>query len=719
MALVASVLVLLAGSRGPVPLALIAVSAAVAGLAIGVWRTEAIGSEALESKAGSKVTLSGFLLEAPRTTSTGWKAAVETGEGRVLVESGGPRPSAPGPGDGVEVVGQLRPAPPWLESGLRARGIELALGADRVRFTEARRGGATGLVDSIRGRAERALGFGIGAPEAALARGFVLGQDQAIDAGVRDRFRDSGLAHLLAVSGQNVMLLLILGWVLFAGLGLPLRLRYPLLGALVCLYVPLAGGGPSIQRAGVMGLAGLAAASAGRPLDRVFPVALAAALTLGLNPYAAGDPGWQLSFAAVLGIVVLARPLADRIGLALGGDRNGFRAALATGLAVTVAASLATLPLIGLHFGRLPLGTVAANTLALPAVAPSMWLGMVSATIGQLAPWLALPFNLVNAVLLAWIDGIAGLLGGPDQVLETGRGPLAFLTISAAASVVAVLLVRRPGFAAFAIALSLILPLAGLVSGPSRTLPELPESGLAIDLLDVGQGDAILIRHQGGDPVLVDTGPPGGGVVEAVLGSGGERLGGLVLTHLDRDHVGEFDRVLTRFEVGSVMVDRITREMRDLAKSVGSPVRKIGLGDGFRLGRAEVEVLWPPVTASGGAAGDRNARSIVLMVRFAGRSILLTGDAEAELVPLDPGRVDVLKVAHHGSEDEGLPDLLASAMPALSLVSSGAGNPYGHPVDSTLAALRGSGSETYRTDRQGTVSVLLWPSGRIEVETAR
>lgn len=712
-------LVLLAGSRGPVPLALIAVSAVVAGLAIGAWRTEAIGSEALEAKAGSEVALSGFLLEAPRSTSTGWKAAVETGSGRVLLESGGPRPSRPGPGDGVEFAGRVRPAPPWLQSGLRARGIELALDAERIRFPGTRRGGAAGLVDSIRGRAERALGFGIPAPEAALARGFVLGQDQAIAAGVRDRFRDSGLAHLLAVSGQNVMLLLILGWVLLAALGLPLRLRYPLLAALVCLYVPLAGGGPSIQRAGVMGLAGLAAASAGRPLDRVFPVALAAALTLALNPYAVGDPGWQLSFAAVLGIVVLARPLADRFGPALGGDRDGFRAALATGVAVTVAASLATLPLIGLHFGRIPLGTVAANTLALPAVAPSMWLGMLSATIGQLAPWLALPFNLVNAVLLAWIDGVAGLLGGPEQVLETGRGPLAFLVITAAASVLAVLLVRRPRFAALAITLSLVLPLAGLVTGPGRALPDLPEGGLAIDLLDVGQGDAILIRYPGGDPILVDTGPPGGGVVEAVLGSGGDRLGGLVLTHLDRDHVGEFDRVLNRFEVGSVMVDRITREMRDLAGSVGSPVRRIGVGDTFRLGRAEVEVLWPPGGTDGGTAGDRNARSIVLMIRFAGRGILLTGDAEAELVPLDPGPVDVLKVAHHGSEDDGLPDLLAGTMPALSLVSAGAGNPYGHPVDSTLEALEGSGSEIYRTDRQGTVSVLLWPSGRVEVETAR
>lgn len=617
------------------------------------------------------------------------------------------------------MAGEVVPAPPWLAPGLRSRGISLSIEATRVRFGGSGRKGVTGLVDSIRARAERALGFGIGPPEAALARGFVLGQDQAIGPEVRDRFRDSGLAHLLAVSGQNVMLLLILGWVLLAAAGVPLRSRYLLLGALVCLYVPLAGGGPSIQRAGVMGLAGLAAASAGRPLDRIFPVALAAALTLLLNPFAAGDPGWQLSFAAVIGILLLAGPLTARIERSLGGEVGGLRSGLATGSAVTVAATLATLPLIALHFGRLPLGTVAANLLALPAVAPSMWLGMVSATLGQLAPWLALPLNLVNSVLLAWIDGVAALLGGPDLVVEVGQGPATFIAVTLVALCLALALVHRSAIAGAAVALSVALPLTGVIAGPGHRLPEVPPGGLAIDVLDVGQGDAILLRHPGRDPILVDTGPPGGGVIERLEGSGSSRLGALVLTHLDSDHVGEFDRLLARFEVGSVMVDRITREMRSTARASAATIRRIGLGQSFRIGRAEIEVLWPPAASGLTPVGDRNARSIVLMVEFAGRRILLTGDAEAELVPLDPGPVDVLKVAHHGSEDERLPELLERLDPAISVISAGAGNRYGHPVPSTLTALAEAGSEVLRTDLDGTVSLLLDSTGAVAVRSAR
>ena len=127
---------------------------------------------------------------------------------------------------------------------------------------------------------------------------------------MRDDFRDSGLAHLLAVSGQNVMLLAALALPLLAAAGPGPRARTAALLGLIALYVPLAGAGPSLQRAGIMGAAGLVAVAAARPASRSYALLLAAAVTLALNPRAAGDPGWQLSFAAVAGILWLAPPLA-------------------------------------------------------------------------------------------------------------------------------------------------------------------------------------------------------------------------------------------------------------------------------------------------------------------------------------------------------------------------------------------------------------------------
>ena len=184
----------------------------------------------------------------------------------------------------------------------------------RLRATGERRGGPAGIVDAARRRAETGLGRGLAEPEAALLRGMVLGQDEQLTAEVRDDFKRSGLAHILAVSGQNVMLLATLVLTAGAVAGLALRVRLVLALALVALYVPLTGAGPSIQRAGVMGAAGLVAALAGRPSHRWYALGLAAAVTLALNPRVAGEPGWQLSFAAVVALLALAPAAARRAG---------------------------------------------------------------------------------------------------------------------------------------------------------------------------------------------------------------------------------------------------------------------------------------------------------------------------------------------------------------------------------------------------------------------
>ena len=155
--------------------------------------------------------------------------------------------------------------------------------------------------------ADIALGRGTPPREAALARGFVLGEDEQIDATTTEDFRRAGLSHLLAVSGQNVALLVLLAMPVLAALGLPLRTRLLWLLGLIVVYVPLAGAGPSIQRAGIMGALSVLATLAGRRASRFYALAFAALVLLVLEPGIAGDVGWQLSFAAVLGILLLAR----------------------------------------------------------------------------------------------------------------------------------------------------------------------------------------------------------------------------------------------------------------------------------------------------------------------------------------------------------------------------------------------------------------------------
>ncbi|MBW8060551.1 MAG: ComEC/Rec2 family competence protein, partial [Solirubrobacterales bacterium] len=297
--------------------------------------------------------------------------------------------------------------------------------------------------DRIRERAEIALGRGTPAREAELARGFVLGQDDRIDPVTVEDFRRSGLSHLLAVSGQNVALLALLAMTVLAGLGMPLRTRLVWILGLIAVYVSLAGAEPSIQRAGVMGGLAVLATLAGRRASRLYALALAAAVTLAIEPRIAADVGWQLSFAAVLGILLLASPLREAIAARIG--VGGWQRALAEGAAMTIAATLATAPLIAFHFGQLSTTTLLANLLALPAVAPAMWLGMLTAAAGQVPGFPVEALNALNAPLLGYIAQVAAWCGRPDWAYLEVRLGGAGLAASYIAIAVAVVLALRLG----------------------------------------------------------------------------------------------------------------------------------------------------------------------------------------------------------------------------------------------------------------------------------
>src|SRR3954465_12398386 len=259
----------------PFPLAALAIAAALAGTALGTLRVTAIDAGARRAGPdGTAVSGTAILLEHPRPSHFGSPPAVRLTSGRaagatMLGRVDGPRPWPGGgePGVILRVAGSAqRPAAggsfDW-RAYLRRRGIAYELAVDSLADTGRRRGGPSGAIDSMRIRAEAALGARVTKAKATLARGMVLGQDVLIDPLERDDFRRSGLAHVLAVSGQNVMLLCALALPLLGRLGAGPRVRVAVLLGLIAIYVPLAGAGPSLQRAGVMGAAGLVALAAG------------------------------------------------------------------------------------------------------------------------------------------------------------------------------------------------------------------------------------------------------------------------------------------------------------------------------------------------------------------------------------------------------------------------------------------------------------------------
>jgi competence protein ComEC len=773
---------LLTGLRAP-RLAAVAAALVLAGAAAGDVRLAALDRAAERIRDGEQVALRAHLLGLPRPSAFGSSAEVEVVRGQLrgahlLARAAlwSPFPRSLAIGDELALRGRLRrlrpgsapePAgsrdPPFdYDAYLRRHGVAGQLLLDDVRATGRRRGGLAGVLDRMRERAQRAVGAGMPADRAALLRGMVLGEDERIDEPTRDDWRDSGLAHLLAVSGQNVMLLAALALPLLMVARAGLGTRLIVLAGLIALYVPLAGAGPSLQRAGAMGLAGIAALAASRPASRWYALILAATATLLWNPRVWGDPGWQLSFAAVAGILTIGVPLQQLLRRAtreLSPERTAAKAggplarlrlpllnALADGFAITVAATLATAPLLAHHFGYVPLAGLPANLLALPAVAPAMWLGMVKIALAQLpigslgsgtAAALGAVASLPVGYLAALAERFADMPGGrfeaplssPAAVLGA-YGALVLLALAAnnaarlddriplwASAWRALPRVRRR--ALVALATTAAIPATALVlAGPA------PPDRLTVRFLDVGQGDAVLIQHPDGTAVLFDGGPPEGGVVRLLRRAGVDRLALVVATHASRDHHGGLSAVLRRFQVETLLDggdgtrDPSFRAVEALADARG--VRRVAAISPLTLaaGALRIEVLSPPPRPPGPAPEDPNPRAVVAIVSSRGFDLLLSADAESEtLLALHLRDVDAIKVPHHGSSDPGLPEVLERLQPEVAGIEVGLHNTYGHPAPATLAALHRAEVPTYRTDRDGTVTVTVdGPSMHVETE---
>jgi len=631
-----------------------------------------------------------------------------------------PPARSPPQGALIEVTGEIQ-APRGPEDGfdertwLRRRGVHVVVRAHRWRAV-GRRGGLAGFADRLRARISRSMAPGLRGERRAVLAGVVLGEDEGLSEDLRDDFRASGLFHLLAVSGQNVALVaggaLLLAWLV----GFPRWLGE--LGALAAIggYVLAVGWQPSIVRAGVAGGLASLAWLAARPRDRWYFLLIGAAVLLAWNPYSLLEPGFQLSFGAVGAIFVGVRPLERRL--------EGYPGPrwLRAVVAVSVACGVATAPILLLHFGSVPIYSVFANALAAPAVAPLLGLAFAAAAVEPVLPSLATALGWVNGWLSAYLTGCARVIGGlPYAQVSTTTAALAAAMI---VSLVVVATRLRPPRAHRAAALAVLAVLIGAgwnLSRPNDRLP--PPRGLRMIFLDVGQGDSTLIQVPEG-AILVDEGPPEADVADQLLRLGVRRLAVLVLTHPSRDNIGGAEKIVRKLEVGIVFEPALpfpnpfgAPALREASKR-RIPIVVTRAGRDFTLGRLRVRVLWPDGVAS--PADDPNDHATVLLASYGNVDALLPADAESNVTSrLRIPPVEILKVGHHGSADDGLSELLESLRPRVAIVSVGKKNDYGHPRASTMTALdRAPGLAVYRTDDDGRI-VLESDGERLEVRTAR
>ena len=601
-------------------------------------------------------------------------------------------------------------------------------------------------LSSARATLDGGLARSLEEPLAGLSQGIVTGRRGALQPGLRDDLKATGLSHLVVISGSNVTLLAVL---VVAGSAWAVGRRRAIWLAIVVvgLYTAFVGADAPVVRAAIMGTLLLLAGASGRRGAAEPAIALAAALMVAIQPGTIDDLSFQLSFAATAALAAVAEPARLRTMSALGLDllerTPGVRLQLAlleTAI-MTVAAVAATLPLIALHFGRISLVALPANLLVAPlftliflgSLATSL-AGAIGGGLGQATGWLlawlplswfvavaegaaSLPFasaqidgfGLTHAVVLyAAITGVAVWLrrGGTRRRRERDRGRDREDDPTRAARAL-----RALEFPTALAALGVLLAANVVVWGALAW-----NEGDTLDtyVLDVGQGDAILAVAPGGATLLVDGGPDGqlllAELAEA-LPAGRRRIDVVVATHPQADHVSGLFAVLERYRVGTLLVPplhdttELGRQLRAAAEAQGIPVRTVTAGMLLVLGdEVEADVLAP---AAGEDFGDDlNAAGIVLRLRHGSVALLLTADigVEEEL-RLARGPWDLrsqgLKVAHHGSKTSTSDLLLRRVSPEVSAISLGAGNSFGHPHPGVLERL-GVGA-VLRTDVDGRV----------------
>ncbi len=711
------------------------------GAILGGARLDALASSVLAARVGERVPLTATLTDLPalkedqvtlavRVTGAASGELDEPAHLRLRLEEGQAFPHDPtGPLtegallrlSSVSVEALPDPEPGEFDYGryLRRRGEHVLLEGEFADLeVVGRRGGLQGVVDRLRLASRAHLAAGVHSPVGDVLQGMVLGDDEGVDPEIEEEFRRSGLLHIMAVSGENVVLLCGMWSFAFALFGMHRLLRTAMLLPVVATYVLLTGASPSIVRAGVAGIVGLLAILASRPSDGWLLWLAPAAWLLTMNPNNLFDVSFQLSFGAVAGLLVLARPLTRAVSFLPG--------PLPEQVGVTAAASISTAPVSMLTFGSASLVSVPANVAGGFVLGPIMFLGMLSLLAGFVSEWLSAPLNVVAGLFIGFLLAVSHFFAGlPGAVYEYHGVTLRLVLVVCLTAELAVIvgLATRAGGGLVAYvrdrrrraplaAATAALVVASLLLTPA---PARPPDTPTVTFLDVGEGAATLLQVPGGPTVLVDAGPEP--LAQTLREHAVERIDLLILSHGHDDHVGGLEDV-----VGSVPIEAaLLPEPEDRSAALDDIEARLS-AEGVDVRRQDEDLCvpgdgWSLYVAPSDpvAETDQNQRenddALVVVVELGGQQVLLPGDAEGQaLDDLDLPPCVVVGVPHHGSAGGFDAALLAELAPRLAVVPVGP-NRHGHPAEEALEVLADAGVPWARTDERGDVVVTAGARG--------
>lgn len=561
-----------------------------------------------------------------------------------------------------------------------------------------------------------------GPPDAAaLVPGLTLGDSTTMSPELASAMRNSGLSHLIAVSGANVTLLLSICIGLFTRIIRRRDLIYGLTLMALIAFVIIVRPQPSVLRASVMGVIALLAGFAHEKREVVSALCLTVTVLLVLDPWLARSWGFALSVGATAGLIVWSSKVLHVL------DRITPRRLpfwLIETLAVTVCAQIAVFPLLVAMGSQLTLASLPANLIAVPLAGVVMVTGLVLA--GLAVVWLPVA-KCVSflATYPAWlIAQIAKYFSAQSWlVIPWPAGPFGICCAVVLLLVgihIAITWKKLDSPSRCQVVLMIVALMLFIWRPPHPSLRVWPVSNWLMVQCDVGQGDAAVIRtgpHQG---VLIDVGPDPDVLDNCLNRLHIDFIPALVLTHFHADHVGGLSGAFRHRNVGAIFVSPLAEPVLTnsfVTRTLSQAKREsevLTTGSSFQIGAASFVCLWPREILRG-QGSDANNASIVLLVTVQNRNLLLMADVEsaaqnALLESAQFPRIDAIKISHHGSRSQST-ELALTVHAPIALISVGAHNDYGHPAQETISLYRQYGGQVWRTDQHGDLALIKTPNG--------
>jgi len=617
------------------------------------------------------------------------------------------------PGMRIEVIGGL--SPPY--SGSAQAAVMNVRGSLTVLTNPPRYQGLAwqlrqGLHAALRGTSPDAQG---------LVPGLALGDSSALDSGLRDSMQAAELTHLIAVSGANVTILLMVVLFLIRKFSQRKTVIYGWALVVLIAFVIVVRPQPSVIRAAVMGVIALVAGFTQNRRAAVPALAATIIILISIDPWLAVSFGFALSVVATGALLFWAKQVFAFL------DRHTssrIPAWILDTLAITVCAQIGVFPILVALGSVLSVASIPANMIAVPLATPSMLLGIVAALSSTFAPALghlvaifaAVPAQCI-AQIARWAAALTWLRIPWPQGLVGVSLALAMVILGLHFRMNWQRLVGTQQAVAAGIVLSCVLL---IIHQPKLSMKVWPPSGWMMVQCDVGQGDGAVFRTGNKEGIVIDVGPDEVAMDRCLDDLHITTITLLVLTHFHADHVAGLNSVLRKRRVGQIWVSPLfsppvtTQYVRGVLKESGATAHLLTSGAKFEVGDVKLECLWPSRLIIGQGSDPNNA-SVVLLVTTHGTTILMTGDVEPaaqDAIQAEHPEVkaDVVKVAHHGSRNQS--EKFAQWLhPKVAFISVGLDNDYGHPAKQTIALYELVGARVWRTDESGDLALVSGAHG--------